>query len=426
MSAANSQSTLESKLEALECHFTWDLNPSRSRLFFIRDQLEDISPEEGFSWLGHINNLQGFVHSLLGFDEEARGFLYKATEAFRQMRNSVSDEGPWLVVNYGNLAWLHHHLGEQAQSQDYLLKVQDLMGKYPSPSQDELHPEICAEKAWTLMKFDKDKKLQAADYFQRAVRMNPDMVEWQTSRALALSHGFKANDKNLSADVLDIMKIAKEHDPDNLYLAAFYLEIRAAKGEEVDDDARELARKVLRKPIGTYSGLTALLRLYRKHISMDEAIHLADEALTRYPDSHYVKRCAAICYKRRIFHETGNYDRQRMDRAISLCKEVIALYPDSSFEIKLNLAEIYAKCDIAEAEKIFDECLSAASDLDPEDQQMLYNCYAKHLYYIRKESQKSIEYHRKVVAIPQPSRYRQHSITQLEKIEHGNRRNWRN
>ncbi|XP_072244737.1 interferon-induced protein with tetratricopeptide repeats 1-like [Leuresthes tenuis] len=428
MSAANTESklesNLESKLDALECHFTWDLNASRSRLFFIRDQLADIGTEDGFSWLGHINNLQGFVHYLLGFHEEACRFLHKATEAFRQIRNTVSDEGPWLVVNYGNLAWLHHHLGQQAQSQDYLLKVQDLMSKYPPPSQDELHPEICAEKAWTLMKFDKEKRLQAADYFQRAIRMNPDMVEWQTSRVLALSNDFKANIKDLSDDILGKMKTAKEHDPNNLYLAAFYLEARAAKGEEVEEDACDLATKVLQKSAGTFSGLTALLRLYRRHISMDEAIHLAEEALARDPESRFAKRCVAICYKRRIFHERGNFESKVMDRAISLCKEVIALYPDSSFEIKLNLAEIYAKCNVAEADQMFEDVLSAAADLEPEDRQMLYNCYAKHLHYSRRQSQKSIEYHMKAAEIPQPSRYRYNSIKQLEKIRDGNR-NWK-
>ncbi|KAG7999469.1 hypothetical protein GBF38_000818, partial [Nibea albiflora] len=101
ISAAQSPTTLESKLEALQCHFTWDLDLS---------------------------------------------------------------------------------------SQAYLSKVNALMEQYPSPSQDELHPEIYAEKAWTLMKFSTDKKLLAADYFQRAIRMKPDMVEWNTSRVLALAN----------------------------------------------------------------------------------------------------------------------------------------------------------------------------------------------------------------------------------------------
>ncbi|XP_059197164.1 interferon-induced protein with tetratricopeptide repeats 2-like [Centropristis striata] len=144
MSAAQSQTTLVSKLEALQCHFTWDLDPSRSKLYRLQDKLDNIGTEEGNSWLGHIHNLQGFVEYKMKNIENAQSLFNKAAEAFCQLRNA--DEGPWLVVNYGNLAWLHHHLEDEAESEAYLSKVDALMNKYPSPSQDELHPEIYAEK----------------------------------------------------------------------------------------------------------------------------------------------------------------------------------------------------------------------------------------------------------------------------------------
>ena len=76
---------------------------------------------------------------------------------------------------------------EDCHCQAYLTKVDALMNKYPSPSQDELHPEIYAEKAWTL--FSRDIKLPA-DYFQRAIRMQPDMVEWNTSLVFRVSECF--------------------------------------------------------------------------------------------------------------------------------------------------------------------------------------------------------------------------------------------
>eukprot|EP00064_Thunnus_orientalis_P023325 superscaffoldBa00008692_g23561 len=91
-----SQTTLEAKLGALQCHFTWDLDSNAYKLFHLRDTLEDIGTKEGTSC--------------------------RAAEAFHQIRNTISDEGPWLVVNYGNLAWLHHHLGEEEKSQAYLSK----------------------------------------------------------------------------------------------------------------------------------------------------------------------------------------------------------------------------------------------------------------------------------------------------------------
>uniref|UniRef100_A0A3Q3X3B0 Uncharacterized protein n=1 Tax=Mola mola TaxID=94237 RepID=A0A3Q3X3B0_MOLML len=287
---------LESKLEALQCHFTWDLNPERSKLFRLRENLEDIGTDAGYSWLGHIYNLQGYVLFQLGFTDDARLFFSKCAEAFRQIRNTLSDEGPWLVVNYGNQAWLHHLLGEQAESQAYLSKVDALVDNYPSGSPCELHPEIYAEKAWTLMQFGPVKRLLAEDYFQRAIRMQPDMVEWHTSHVLALASTFNQQNKPLEANIFEKIKVAKQHDPENLYLVAVYLDACAKKGEKIQDEVRLLARKVLSKPVSSYSGIKPILNLCKMYVSMDEAIDLAEEVLERHPDNRYLKACAASCY----------------------------------------------------------------------------------------------------------------------------------
>ncbi|XP_062280852.1 interferon-induced protein with tetratricopeptide repeats 2-like [Scomber scombrus] len=418
MSAAQSQMTMEAKLGALQCHFTWDLDPSRSKLFCLRDILDDIDTEEGNSWLGHIYNLQGYIHYQLGFTEDAQRFFSRAAEAFRKMRNTSSDEGPWLVVNYGNLAWWHHQLGEQAESQTYLSKVDTLMKEYPSPSEDELHPDIYAEKAWTLMKFGRDKTQMAVDYFQRAIRMQPDMVEWHTSHVIALVKGFGHPDEPLEENILEKMKIAKEHDPDNLYLAALYLKACAKERRNVKDETCELAKRVLRKPPSSYSGIRPLLKLYRMHISMDEAIGLAEEALERHPDKRFLKWCAAICYKWRVYsHKDNPLEQKMIDRAISLHKEVISLYPHSSFKVKIAVANIVAQLNHGQgdADQIYQDLLE--SDLEPADRQMLYNCYAKHLHFIRKERRKSIEYHMMAAEITHQSRYRESSISTLKRIK---------
>ncbi|CAK6979297.1 interferon-induced protein with tetratricopeptide repeats 2-like [Scomber scombrus] len=407
---------MEAKLGALQCHFTWDLDSSKSKLFRLRDMLEDIGTEEGNSWLGHIYNLQGYIHYQLGFTDDARCFFSRAAEALRQIRKS--DKGPWLVVNYGNLAWWHYQQREQADSQSYLSKVDTLLKEYPSPSEDELHPEIYAEKAWTLMNFGRDKTLLAADYFQKAFKMQPDMLEWHTSHVIALVNVYGHPDQPLEENILEKMKIAKENDPDNLYLAALYLQQCAKTGRNIKDEARELAEKVLKKPPSSYSGIRPLLMLYRMYVSEDEAIDLAEEALTRHPDERLLKWCAANCYKWRVYsHKDNPLEQEKIDRAISLHKEVIPLYPHSAFEIKIALANIHAKSNHgqAEADQIYKKLLE--SDLEPAGKQMLYNCYANHLYFIRNDSYTSIEYNMKAADIPHQSHYRKSSIRELTKIK---------
>ncbi|XP_067452213.1 interferon-induced protein with tetratricopeptide repeats 5-like [Thunnus thynnus] len=425
MSAAQSQSTLKAKLKALQCHFTWNIEPN-SKLFRIKDKLEDIGTDEGNTWLGHIYNLQGYIHYQLSIQyqqsstEDARRFFSKATEAFR---NTVSDEGPWLLVNYGNLAWLHHHLGEQAECQTYLSKVDALLKEYPSPSQDELHPEIYAEKAWTLMKFDKDQYLLAADYFQRAIRMQPDMVEWNSSHVIALVKAYKYSN-SLEEEILEKMKMATEQDPENLYLAGHYLEQRAMKEERIEDEAHELARKVLRNPVSSYSGLKELLWIYRKYVSVDEAIDLAEEALEKHPDKRFLKWCAALCYEWRILLDRDSRVKQStIDRAIRLHREVISLYPQQSTSLlkKIALANIYAKSNygLAEAEKIYQELL--VSNLEPAEKQMLYHCYAKYLQFDRRDYNRSEEYYMKAAKMPRQSFFQENSIKVLMRIKETNR-----
>ncbi|XP_059197162.1 interferon-induced protein with tetratricopeptide repeats 1-like [Centropristis striata] len=419
ISAAQSQTTLVSKLEALQCHFTWDLDPSRSKLHRLQDKLEDIGTEEGNSWLGHIYNLRGFVEYKMKNIENAQSFFNKAAEAFCQLRNT--DEGPWLVVNYGNLAWLHHHLGDEAESEAYLSKVDALMNKYPSPSQDELHPEIYAEKAWTLMEFTADKEV-IEEYFEKAIRMQPDMVEWKTSYALASMNAFKYSSTGVEAEVLERMRIAKEQDPENLYLAANYLVQRAKKGEKVEDEARELAQKVLRNPVSSYRGFKALIWFYRNYVSVDEAIDLVEEALKKHPDERYLKKCAAICYKQKIvWCRDGCTEKSVINRAITLHEEVISLYPHSSLRMKIDLANIYAKSgySLAKAEQIYQELLE--SDLEPADKQMLYTQYAKHLFCNQKDSNRSIEYYMKAAEIPHQSQFRENSIKTLTSVRDKNR-----
>ncbi|XP_034439419.1 interferon-induced protein with tetratricopeptide repeats 1-like [Hippoglossus hippoglossus] len=419
MSAAQSDMALEDRLGALQCHFTWDLNPGRTKLLRIRDKLQDIGTEEGCKWLGHIYNLQGYVHFQLGSTEEARRFFSRAAEAFRQTRGA--DEGPWLVVTYGNQAWLHHHQGERAESRACLSKIEGLRTEYPS--QDGLHPEICAEKAWTLMKFSGEQKLLADHYFQRAIRLQPGVVEWQTSHVLGLVNMSKHSKTGVEEDIMKKLREAKEQDPENLYLAAVYLLQLAKKGQPDKCGARELATKVLRNPVSNYSGIKPLLRFYITFTSMDEAVALAEEALKLHPDERYLKRCAAHSYKWKIWEEDSHSSPSLIEKGIRAHEELLSLYPHSSFMKNIDLAGICAKSENnkAKSEKIFKQLL--AEDLEPAEQQVFFTIYAKYLYFIQQQPEMSIQYHMKAVKIPIKSFHQESSIQTLEKIRdrEGNR-----
>ncbi|XP_015249615.1 PREDICTED: interferon-induced protein with tetratricopeptide repeats 2-like [Cyprinodon variegatus] len=404
----SSAQSLENKLEALQCNFTWNLDPGSHRLTVIQSIVEDIGTEEGNVWLGHIYNLRGFLQYKLGSSEEALKFFRRATETFQLLKNS--DEGPWLMVNFGNLAWLHHLMGEDERSQDYLSKAEALMSKYPAPLKEELHPEVCAEKAWTLMRFDKEK---AAELFQRAIEMQP-IKEWQSSWAILKAEAHKRNMKDMTSDVFERMKSATEGDPENLYVAALYLEARAAKGEQIQNEAQALAERVLKRSPSSYNGMRPLLRLYRKYISKDAELELAEEALKRHPGSRYLKRFVASCLTIKILFSDYNPPDREINRAIKLQREVIDSYGESNPRDKINLAKLLAKAGKPEANKIYKELLDR-KDLDLAKKQMLYNSYAKYSFFNKKDSRGSIKYHMMAAEIPIESKYRETSVTELKK-----------
>ncbi|KAG7999468.1 hypothetical protein GBF38_000817 [Nibea albiflora] len=89
-------------------------------------------------------------------------------QAFSQARGAA--EGPWLVVTTGT--WLAAPPPGRPSRESGL----PVKGRHPDGTISISIPgrappgDIYAEKAWTLMKFSADKKLLAADYFQRAIR----------------------------------------------------------------------------------------------------------------------------------------------------------------------------------------------------------------------------------------------------------------
>ncbi|XP_059923710.1 interferon-induced protein with tetratricopeptide repeats 2-like [Gadus macrocephalus] len=432
MSAVPSPPTLRARLETFECHFTWNLNSQRKDLFLLRDILEDIGAEDGNLWRGHIYNLQAYVHFLLASEEETPGSTMsdalrcfgQAGEAFRQVRNPVADDGPWLLVNYGNLAWLHYHREEWSESLAYLGKAEALLREYPSPIQGQPHQVVLAEKAWTLMNFGQAGKRSAVELFGKAIEVQPaGPVEWTTSHALALATSSPpyTSSPEQEADILETLRCAVEGDPDNLYIAVVYLGRRAMTDSTgIAERARELTEEVLKRSQTSYSGIRPLLRVYSEHVSLDEAIDVAKEALERHPTNRHLKYGLANCYKWKIFSDRDRDSPLIEDlrsRAIGLYEELCSLYPHSFLLGRIALASLYAQSrnpDNMEADKIFRDLLEI--DLEPAQRQILYNKYAKFLHFSLQDRRRSIDYLMKAAEILHSSRFRRESIDILTQI----------
>nr|XP_029510086.1 interferon-induced protein with tetratricopeptide repeats 2-like [Oncorhynchus nerka] len=164
------QTSLKIRLQGLECHFTWKLDYSRSKLQSLRETMIDISNREGvkYSWEGYLYNFLAYLHQALGFTEDALHCLKKAEEAIRQSSQDGVELS--LVVHYGNLAWVHYHQGELTESQTYVEKVGRLLRDNPSPCPGV----VWGERAWTLNKFDVSKRKAAVYCFRMALKEDPE------------------------------------------------------------------------------------------------------------------------------------------------------------------------------------------------------------------------------------------------------------
>ncbi|XP_055017971.1 interferon-induced protein with tetratricopeptide repeats 2-like [Boleophthalmus pectinirostris] len=448
-------------LEELQCHFTWELKRSRFILFSLRDRLEDLAPEESATWRGQNYNLQGFLQHRLGRSSEALSFLRSASEALR---------GPGLLVNYSDLAWLHHERGAHEQSQEYLSRVEALRREYPTEGE---HPEVLAEKAFSLMEFYNDKKLLAAELLDEALRQQPERREWLSAQAVVLVSAHRHSD-DVDEKVLLKIKRAMDRDPENLQLQAEYLNLRVQKeeseqsahrggqsahrggqsahrgeqsahrggqsahrggqsahrggqsahrggrgwgtGEELRAEVSALASQLLQKPQTLLRDIKCVLELQRRAGRVDEAVALANAALRKRPDSRYLKASLAECLKWQLDQQGERASQELMEQAAELLGEVASLYPESCLRTELDRANVYAKSNrgLAQAQRLYQDLL--LRDLETVSRQMVLNQYAKFLKHERHDYVKSMEYHMRAAEIPSPSFYRTNSITVLRRL----------
>lgn len=286
------------------------------------------------------------------------------------------------------------------------------METHPPPSQDELHPEVYAEKAWTLMSVSVNKPL-VGEYLQIATARRPDMVAWSSSYVVWLT-GSSGNE--LEEELMETLRSAKERDPENTYLAVHYLNQRAMRGEDIVEEARTLAGTIMESPMGMYSGMKALLWIFTQYMSANEAMNLAEQLLERYPDLHYAKECAAQCYRWNLKEESLENVR---GRAIELHQDLILHYPKISASTKLHLANIYAPVDQHRAEQEYRALLDR---LNPKlvFRQEIYHKYACFLFYQKHEEGLSAKNHMEVLKIPEQSKFYKKSYNILDKLRNKN------
>ncbi|XP_051725172.1 interferon-induced protein with tetratricopeptide repeats 1-like [Ctenopharyngodon idella] len=404
---------LKQRLKKLECHFTWDLEYSKNELQDLLSNLNDVD-QETCTWPVHYYNLLAYIHQALGSSTEALKNLDKAESVIQEQGRE--EAGVRLQVNKANLAWVYFHLGGMEKSKKYLEEVERLQRMHPAPPGCTLHPEVSGEKGWTLVKFDLSKKCQAIDYFKMALKAQPDRKEWHRGLAMVMNKDC-VQSKFTPEQIVEQLKIAHEKDPNSLLLHAQYLlelcDQKKVSSENIEREMQDLLERNLET--GNLEGLPIILKYYRKEISFDKAIQIAETVKEKFPSSVKALNLLAECYKSKVYNMEDSEEKEIFARkAIELFEEVVRRNPHS-YKVKMSLASmhIYAH-NRKRADEIYQQLLSERNDLSPHRQQHIYYNYASHLHYCR-QYEESIKYHMKVAKIQSDSVHKQKSIKILQK-----------
>ncbi|KAJ8406838.1 hypothetical protein AAFF_G00297540 [Aldrovandia affinis] len=392
---------LNDKLLQLECHFTWDLNKDDTDFNDLQNRLKD-QIDSNDCKVGSLNFL-AFTKYLQGLLEEARKDLEKAEEHIRKHKDGEKR----LMVTYGNFAWVYYHMGEHAQSQTYLDKLDQVKMRFPTEPPSAIHPVVYGEKARTFLTFALKYHEKGKEYYEKALEVEPLEIEWNTGYAVAL-YRTEADTKFTSIEESPASRQLKHTlvlDPNNAHMMvllglkhALYKEYQKAK--ELVEGALEL------QPDNPYVTRYAAKYL-RWHGSVEESIHLLKIALERTPDSVFLHHQLALSYKRKRIdlcglsgsgsntglEATQQAARELLKLIIHHLEEAISLKPSFIYAM-VELGWSYAeRGDIKKAEDMFQKTFNVATAKN-ESLQMVNFRYAEFQQYHNRSEPLAIKHYK--------------------------------
>ncbi|XP_026019074.1 interferon-induced protein with tetratricopeptide repeats 5-like [Astatotilapia calliptera] len=402
-------SALLSRLQQLQCHFTWDLD--------LDVDLETLSTRLQIDIDFHQRQHEGesCTYSLLAYfrylqdqREEALSLLNQSEKTIRERYGDESEKR--LIVTYGDMAWLKYHDGDFAQSQSYCQRVEDILVKYPTGSSGSFLPEVYGEQAWTYFKVSRSSLSKAIDCFHKALEVQPHDTEWNAGYAIALfcrEQWFAENKQDgEESKATKQLRFALEINPNNAALQCMLAVKLVAykKYEEADDLVKKARENDPDNPhVIRHSG-NYLLNQNR----LDEAIVVFKRGLRRRDQLPSFNYQLALCYKQKKIAEQrrgpfSNTEEEGKWRrcCISHLEEAVEMKP-SFVRALAELALLYAEeGDLSRAEETFKHCLEKLPELKEKRVCLIIHQYYGdfHHYHTKNEAQ-AIAHYKEGLLIP--------------------------
>ncbi|KAM9496601.1 interferon-induced protein with tetratricopeptide repeats 5-like [Clarias gariepinus] len=379
--SSHQSTNLKARVLQLECHFTWGLNKNDRDLKDLLTRLEEqlnltLGGETG---VARTYSHMGFVKFLLGSNTEALSYFERSVEL---TKSHGDDCYKLLVVAYGDLAWLHYHMGSFAECESYLNKLSNIKEKYPIVP----YAEVLGEKGWTFLKFSRKYYKWAKVCFSEALKLDPDDSEWNAGLAIVLHRTEPTFQDTPNSTAINQLRWAIDTNPDDDVLK-IYLAIRLL-GQNQYKEAESLVEKALERSPEHPHVLRYVENYFQGQGSVDRSIALLTKTLEKVSSKAFIHHQLALCFKKKIINlkKSGRQHLEKeeilhsQEQCINHLKTAVELNP--YFVIAMSeLALQYGQSgDVYKAEQMFQNAFEAAKTIRDNYQSVLL-CYAEFQQY---------------------------------------------
>lgn len=413
------KNSLESSLQQLKCHFTWNLLEGESSLDEFEDRVCNQTEFRSSGFKATMYNLLAYIQHHRGQNEAALEYLRQAEELIQ--REHADQAEIRSLVTWGNYAWVYYHMGRLSKAQAYVDKVKHVCKKFSSPYRIE-SPEIDCEEGWSRLKCGRKNTERAKVCFEKCLERNPKNPEFTSGLAISSYRLDKWQPPQNSIDALRQAIQLNPDNPDNQYVKAL-LALKLQKMNQEGEGQRLVEEAVEKAPHAT-DVLRAASMLYRKQNDPDNAIELLKRALEYMPNNAYLHYHIGACYRAKVhtYQNIGENVRYGEREEFQELIEQAVSYLKRADELNGNLNHVcsYLACLCAqagqyeEAEYYFQK--EFRKELTPVDKQVLHLRYGNFQRFQMKCEDKAIHHFMEGVKINQETKEKEKMKNKLQRI----------
>ncbi|KAM4617722.1 interferon-induced protein with tetratricopeptide repeats 5-like [Discoglossus pictus] len=383
-----SASTLQDRLNQLECQFTWDNEEGE---YINRNHiLLTLEVKIKHTTYQNHSTLYNLKACLLQHQQRSVEALQCLREAEELVSRDDANFPKRILATYGNYAWIYYHLDNFQEVETYLAKIKRICLALRSGSDYSTETaEMYTEQGWSLLAKGLSNGSQAKRCFTKALETYPDDNNLRDGLAYSYYGCAKHYNENIHDAISHLQEIVRR-DPRNweakVYLADLLLKTKVEENKEmalelIEDDLVECNNpEVLR-----------IFAQFYTILSCEERIDILNRARNIAQDYYLLLDNLAHTYRHQAYELRASEEKTRLvEEACRLYTEAITRMP-WNVNIRLDLANMYGHNNQTEfQEMVYSKMEAELPKLRRSYQQQYYLEYGKFLYYGQVRSNDSV------------------------------------